>query len=61
MNDAIAIALERRADRVFRLRSQSTARIGALGGLRREDLALAFLELLPDINQRHCSFARQPL
>ena len=46
VDDAIAIALERRADRVFGLRPQPAARVGALRRLRREDLALALLELL---------------
>ena len=37
VDDAIAIALERRPDVVFRLRTQAAARIGALGRLRREE------------------------
>ena len=43
MDHAVAIALERRADRVFRFRAQPAARVPALRGLRREDLPLAFL------------------
>ena len=46
VDDAIAIALKRRADLVFRLLAQAPARIGALGRLGREDLALARFELL---------------
>ena len=46
VDDAIAIALKRRPDVVFRLRPQPAARVGALGRLRREDLALARFELL---------------
>ena len=45
VDDAIAIALKRRPHIVFRLRPQPAARIGALGRLRREHLALARFEL----------------
>jgi len=41
VNDPIAIALERRADVVFLFGTQTAARFSALGGLRRENLALA--------------------
>ena len=43
VDDAIAIALERRPDVVFGFRAQPPARVGALGRLRREDVALALL------------------
>ena len=46
VDDAIAIALKRRPDVVLGLGAQPAARVGALGRLRREDLALARLELL---------------
>ena len=46
VDDAIAIALERRPDVVFRLGPQPPARVGALRRLRRQDLALARFELL---------------
>jgi hypothetical protein len=45
VDDAIAIALERRADVVFALGTQPAARIGAPGRLRRKNLALARFEL----------------
>ena len=48
VDDAIAIALERRPDRILGFRAEPPARVGALGRLRREDLALALLELLAD-------------
>ena len=48
VDDAIAIALERRPDVVFAFRPQAAARVGALRRLRREDLALARLELLAE-------------
>ena len=52
VDDAIAIALERRPHVVFGLGPETAARIGALGRLRREDLALARLELLSDGHRR---------
>jgi hypothetical protein len=48
VNNAIAVALKRRSHLVFRFLTQATARLGALRRLRREDLALARFELLPD-------------
>ena len=48
VDDAIAVALKRRPDVVFRLGAQAAARVGALGRLRREDLALARFELFAD-------------
>ena len=45
VDDAVAVALKRRADIVFGLRTQAPARVGALGRLRREDVALARFEL----------------
>ncbi len=50
MDDAIAVALKRGPDVVFRLRPKPAARVGALGRLRREDLALARLELLAQLH-----------
>jgi hypothetical protein len=41
MDDAIAIALIRRADVVFRFFSQAAARLGAFRCLRCQDVALA--------------------
>ena len=46
MNDAIAIALKRGANIVFRFGTEAAARVRALRGLRREDVALAGLQLL---------------
>jgi hypothetical protein len=43
VDDAIAVALKRRADLVLRFGPKAAARIGALGRLRREDVALAGL------------------
>ena len=43
VDDAIAIALERRPDRIFRLLADAALAVGALRGLRREDLALPLL------------------
>ena len=48
VNDAVAVALERRPDRILGLGAEPSLRVGALGGLRRQDLALALLELLAD-------------
>src|SRR5262249_49539262 len=48
VDDAIAIALERRPDVVFGFGTQAAARLGALRRLRREDLALAGLELFAE-------------
>ena len=48
VDHAVAIALEGRPNRILRLRPQPAAAVGALGGLRREDLAFALLELLAD-------------
>ena len=45
VNDAVAIALKRRPDVVFRLLAQTAARIGALRRLRRQNLPLARLEM----------------
>ena len=41
VDDAVAVALERRTDRILGLGAQSSARVGALRRLRRQDLALA--------------------
>ena len=57
VDDAIAIALERRADRIVVFRPQPAARVGALRRLRREDLAFALLELLA---YGHGAGARSP-
>jgi len=48
MDNAITITLKGRTDWIFRLRAQASSRVGALGRLRREDLLLAFFQLLPD-------------
>ena len=48
VDHAVAVALEGRADLVFRFGTLATARVGRLGRLRREDLALALLELRAD-------------
>ena len=48
VDDAVAIALERRPHVVFGLRTQPAARVGALRRLGREDVALAQFELPPD-------------
>ena len=48
VNDAIAIALKRRPDVVFGFGTQAAARVGALGRLRREDVAFARFELFAD-------------
>src|SRR5262249_58795761 len=50
VDDAIAIALEGRTHVVFGLGAQPPARIGALGGLRRQDVTLPLLQLL---SKRH--------
>src|SRR5581483_1906346 len=55
VDDAVAIALKRRTHLVLALLAQASARVGALGRLRREDLALALLELLTD---RHKAFRK---
>jgi hypothetical protein len=41
VDDAIAIALIRRAHIIFGLFAQTSSRLGALGRLRRQNLALA--------------------
>ena len=48
VDDAIAIALKRRADRILGFGAQPAACVGALGRLRRENVALPPFELLPD-------------
>src|SRR6185503_10138568 len=48
VDDAVTIALKGGADVVFELGAEAAARVGALGRLRREDLALAGFELLAD-------------
>src|SRR4051812_32105090 len=45
VDDAVAVALERGTDRIFSLRLQASLGRVALGGLRRENLVLALLEL----------------
>src|SRR5215472_16583618 len=45
VDDSVPIALERGPDRIFRLGTQPSAGAIALGGLRRENLVLALLEL----------------
>ena len=50
MNDAIAIALKRRPDRILRLRPNAPLAVGALCGLRREDFALALFQLLSQVH-----------
>src|SRR5258705_12991664 len=52
VDDAVAIVLVRRPDIVFALGLQAALRVGALGGLRRQRLALALLEPLTDGGQR---------
>src|SRR5262249_54307219 len=52
VDDAIAIALKRRTDVVFGLRPQTTARVGALGRLRRENLALPVFQLSTEIHKQ---------
>ena len=46
VDDAVAVALKRGAHVVFRRGAEAPARVGALGRLRREDVALARFELL---------------
>ena len=48
VHDAIAIALKRRTDIVFRLLAQPSARLGALRRLRRQDLPLARFQVFTD-------------
>ena len=43
VDDAIAVTLEGRADRIFRLRADAPTAVGALGRLWREDVAFALL------------------
>src|SRR5438067_1040495 len=50
VDDPIAVPLKRRPDVVFALGSKPPARVGALGRLRRKNLALARFELFA---QRH--------
>src|SRR5258706_5744445 len=53
VDDSIAVALKRRPDVVFTLRAEASLRPGALGGLRRENVLLAGLELLPERDDAH--------
>ena len=46
VDDPVAVALEGRPDRILRLGPHAPAAVGALGRLRRKDLAFALLELL---------------
>ena len=49
MNDAIAVPLERRPDRILRLRAKPSTGVGTLRRLWRENLPLALLELFADV------------
>ncbi len=57
VNHAVAIPLECGPDGIFRFRTQPPARIGALGRLWRQDLALARLQLF---SYRHVTAVRCP-
>ena len=46
VNDAVAVALEHRANRIRRLVAQAAAAGRALGGRRRQEFELALLEML---------------
>ena len=48
VDDAVAVPLKRRTYIVFGFGTQASARIGALRGLRRQDVALTLFELLSD-------------
>jgi hypothetical protein len=48
VDDAIAIALERRPDRIFALGMEASTRVRALCGLRCEELPFARLEIFTD-------------
>src|SRR5262245_14275787 len=52
VNDPVPIVLIRGTDIVFLLGLQAATRVGALGGLRRQHLALALLEPFTDGGQR---------
>ena len=58
VDDAVAIALKRRPDVVFGSRAQAAARVGALGGLRREDVALALLRAAREGRHRRTAASR---
>src|SRR5258705_408533 len=57
VNNTLAVALKRRADVVLGLGTEAVARVGALGRVRREDVALAFFKLFAD---RHSDNDRPP-
>jgi hypothetical protein len=48
VDDSVAVALEGRSNRILGFSPKPPLRIGALGGLRRQDLALAMFELFAD-------------
>ena len=59
VDDAIAIALKRGPDVVFRFGPQPAARVGALGRLRRQDLPLARFELFANESCARCISRRK--
>jgi hypothetical protein len=59
VDDTVTIALERRADRIFLLRPQTTARVAALGGLWCEDLPLPLFELFANAGHWLVEYVRQ--
>ena len=48
MNDAVSITLKGRSNVVFKLGAQPPFRLGGFGGLWREELAFAILQILSD-------------
>ena len=57
VDDAIAVALKRRPDVVFTLRPQASPRVGALGGLRRQQGPLASLRAVRGSSRYVCDRA----
>src|SRR6188768_2424772 len=58
VDNAVAIALERRANRIFRFRPQTAARRGAQHRLWCERFALTLLELFPYRRPHHAASCR---
>ena len=52
VNDAVPIVLKCRAHVIFRFGSEASARVGALGSLRRKRLLLALLQRFTDARQQ---------
>src|SRR5688572_31347023 len=62
VDDPIAIALERRTNRVLGLLVDAALAVSALRGLRRQDLALSLLELFTDrYGHAHSIMSRRKL